>query len=234
MCKQFNIYLVKLVTSLLNILLIIMVVHLIYVSVFAYLNYKSYENVIEPSIQVYCLISIVIGVLVLIVIIVIFVGMVLNGFGILFLSTVILLVLGLIFLFIAAVSYGELKKLQANGPQYYLEKLDQGFNLTQDPVKMVSIDALQSSLYCCGLINGPLMYFNESVIVPPSCCKDPTIPKCNGNDVWESDCMDALTRYSSYTNSRITMLLLCCGTGSLIVCCLLYVLSMAVRQYYYY
>lgn len=233
MCKQFNIYLVKHIVWLLNLVLAISVLTLMYISISSYLNFKLYQHVLDSAIQTYPKYGMILSIIALAVLMFGALGICLDAFGMLFLATIMLILVGGISACLGLLTMTDLTAILAD-QNYYYDHLDQSENLTQRADAMISIDAIQLNHYCCGFTGGKYMYWNESTHLPASCCKDPSTGVCNGGDVWSRDCLTALAVYGVLVHSHIAVLFLWVGSGAIILGSMQWVLSMAIRQYYYY
>lgn len=233
MCKQFGINIVKSVAITSNVMLLLVALILCVRSASTYEMMKSFQNVLDPITQNLPLVGLITSILIIVTVLFGFVGMFLNAFGMLCLYVSLLMGLAVSCLLSGSMVMSEVAEMQKD-MMYFLNKLDQGYNITHNVRAMQSIDAMQYSLQCCGFSAGKHQYASENTTIPKSCCKDPLIVQCFGDDVWPQTCLEKLQEYGIVALTEQGCLLLCITACLVMQAGIGYVLAMAVRQYYYY
>lgn len=233
MCKQFGITVVKGVTVLAVLLLFIASFILTIRCTVIYSRIKSYEQIFDSSMQSLPLYAVIFGTLLFLFTLFAFIGIWLNAFGMMCFFVIIVLILAAIAAVLGLIVVTETNYMLIDDT-YFKHKMDAHKDIQKNPIKMESVNAMQSDLFCCGFETGVRYeFYSNAAPLPRSCCKNPT-KSCIVEDSWDDDCIDSLKEYCIITHIEQGAMLIAIAGQALLTAAICYVFTMAVRQYYYY
>lgn len=232
MCKQFGIAVIRAVIILSNLVLFLGTVALIYRGSVLYSQYKSYEVILDATLQTQPLICLILGIIVCIFSLFGFLAICLNALGMTVFFILFMLIFGLVFTIFGVILINETGTMYTDD-KYFANYVDRRENITLDPDKLAGVENVQRDLLCCGLHSGPASYTNISQPLPQSCCKDPE-HHCLPDDVWETDCLFQIELFGLVSYTELAAFMMCIAAQCFIVAAVGYVFAMAIRQYYYY
>lgn len=233
MCKSFGVSLVRWIMVLSNALLFFSSFVIMIRSGVLYGRIKSYENIMDSSLQTLPLIAFLLSLIFCLFTIFGFAGICLNSFGMVCFYVIAVLVWGLILAICGVTLMNESKEISVN-QYYYAKKLDNTREIQTDKTKMVAVNNIQRDMLCCGFASGNVYsFYNKSWPLPKSCCKNPN-HQCIAMDVWQHSCEENLLAYGIVVFHEQGVMFLSIAGQCLIIGGIGYAFSMALRQYYYY